>query len=650
MITFPVKLTFNEETNKYNKSPLRTNWQTHAGGHGNSKNYGVVIPDGVVVIDLDSYKDGACKLSDIDKQLGQKLDWEKAEVQTTASGGKHYAFTIPFGTTLTQGTNLLGLIGFDTRTSGKGWICTGEGYNLSRGKPVEDIMVQGNLPCFENYSVLVKGTTVSNEDLGDFEGMIVGDIDRVVELLAKCDPNCGYDDWLKIGMAIHSECASDEGLKLYDEWSKKGDSYDSTQCAVKWGSFKEGGGVTIGTLEYFSGNIGKLDSTEWLNDWVLLPNSWFFSLKKLSKGSTNWFNNTISSDYILPLSKNDMPIKPSAYSIGKISSVDSVAYNPKQERVFTSGHALYGNLYRDEYPQIGQCDASLAEKVITTHLRKLLKEDEASFMLDWLAHQVQKTGVLVRYCPLIIGVQGNGKTTISEFLRAAIGSSNTKVIGEGEINSTFSDWANGSAVGVIEEIRLDGKDRYSLYNRIKQFITNEQISVNRKGLPSVNVENVTNYIAFSNYDDAIPLSKDDRRFYVLNSSVTGDTDYFNNIYDCIDNNARGIREFLDAHVISELFKSTKEAPSTSAKIKMLNDTMTESDLAVKERLDLIDEYLFEDGLLSLNYLRAFEFEDESFEYKLPEGRQLNRSLKAFGWVKDGRKMIGGIRQSFYKKQ
>ena len=130
---FPVKLIYDNNEDKWKKKPAipkGQDWRTYNATEkemNNAHNIGVVIPDGIVVIDADTYK--GVKKTDIDDALGCVLDWDNAHVQDTPSGGSHYAFTLPVGVTIRQGSDLLDVDGFDTRTSGKGWIATGEKYD-----------------------------------------------------------------------------------------------------------------------------------------------------------------------------------------------------------------------------------------------------------------------------------------------------------------------------------------------------------------------------------------------------------------------------------------------------------------------------------------------------------------------------------------
>lgn len=71
---------------------------------------------------------------------------------------------------------------------------------------------------------------------------------KVESALAYISPNCGYEDWIHIGMAICSELGT-AAYDVWDSWSAKGASYPGAkQTAQHWKSFKPGEGVTGATL------------------------------------------------------------------------------------------------------------------------------------------------------------------------------------------------------------------------------------------------------------------------------------------------------------------------------------------------------------------------------------------------------------------
>ncbi|MFN4057781.1 MAG: AAA family ATPase [Roseinatronobacter sp.] len=89
----------------------------------------------------------------------------------------------------------------------------------------------------------VKSTT----DLSDLfrEPADRAEVRRALALITDSDDR---DQWLKIGMALHTEFAgSDEGFDLWSHWSRQSLKFDERDQSQKWKSFRRSG-VGIGTL------------------------------------------------------------------------------------------------------------------------------------------------------------------------------------------------------------------------------------------------------------------------------------------------------------------------------------------------------------------------------------------------------------------
>ena len=90
------------------------------------------------------------------------------------------------------------------------------------------------------------------EETADHASQSTADLSTLSKLLAYCDPDCGYQDWVTTQMAIYHETGgSDAGLELADRWSSKGKSYKGrAETEGKWRSFSAdvANPVTIGTL------------------------------------------------------------------------------------------------------------------------------------------------------------------------------------------------------------------------------------------------------------------------------------------------------------------------------------------------------------------------------------------------------------------
>lgn len=79
--------------------------------------------------------------------------------------------------------------------------------------------------------------------------------DEAVRALEHCDPNCGNDDWVKIGMAF-KKIVGDAGYHEFDLWSSRGNSYKKNEMRLRWRSFTSKN-ITYGTLIYFAKQHGN---------------------------------------------------------------------------------------------------------------------------------------------------------------------------------------------------------------------------------------------------------------------------------------------------------------------------------------------------------------------------------------------------------
>jgi hypothetical protein len=130
--------------------------------------------------------------------------------------------------TLTNGVTLDGLAGLDATALGKD------------GKPYH--------PRSEPPS------HAQTDPFDDIADMLEPDWERINGALA-CIPvadapsgDVPYDDWLTVGMALHSESrGSDGGFRKWDKWSKPGEGYDARNIRRKWEGFK-GHKLTIASL------------------------------------------------------------------------------------------------------------------------------------------------------------------------------------------------------------------------------------------------------------------------------------------------------------------------------------------------------------------------------------------------------------------
>ena len=276
---FPVWKQYDTEKKKWKKVPAvpkGTDWHTYQAKPGeldHAKNVGIVIPARVVVIDLDTYKGVTTEA--VDEALGCELDWELAELQKTVTGGRHYGFALPDGVTIRQGDNLLDVKGFDTRTTGNGWICTGEGYEDLTLIGVTETMKPDNLPMLPSSAIekLAHGQVARSggdaNEMSDLEDVVGSQpldgltVEGMRSYLSRVDEAYlnAYQSWVNIGMACHHQTqGGKDGVRLWAEASRRSDFYDPQEIKDKWRSFGRRGGDNQITFAYVIRLAGGKDA------------------------------------------------------------------------------------------------------------------------------------------------------------------------------------------------------------------------------------------------------------------------------------------------------------------------------------------------------------------------------------------------------
>ena len=263
LAVFPCWTRFNTEKNKYDKGPSvprGVSWkdvsdrpdQYPTVDFQNAQTFGIKIPDGVVVIDEDQYK-GASRAV-IEEALGGPLDWEAAKLQKTISGGNHYAFSCNWH--CRQGDNIAGIIGFDTRCAGRGFIISGDGYEQAGNAGIFALAHPGTLPRLpDSARAILEVPEVERTPAAPTEDTL--ETKDLRDALRHIDPAGSRESWLRVGLALRSAFADDEdtGLALFDEWSRgdlqDGDvphNYVEEHMQHQWASFKSEGGITAATV------------------------------------------------------------------------------------------------------------------------------------------------------------------------------------------------------------------------------------------------------------------------------------------------------------------------------------------------------------------------------------------------------------------
>ena len=130
---------------------------------------------------------------------------------------------------------------------------------------------------------------------------------------------------------------------------------------------------------------------------------------------------------------------------------------------------------------------------------------DAHNSMQWLAWNVQNTGNLIGWACVLQCVEGDGKTTIANIMQHVLGKPNVRIVGNEVVQGAFKSWVAGHVFCTIEEMTVTGKDRDIVMNNLKQYITNSEVDLHKKGENAETVPNFTHYLFLTNNIDGYLL-------------------------------------------------------------------------------------------------------------------------------------------------
>lgn len=212
-----------------------------------------------------------------------------------------------------------------------------------------------------------------------------------------------------------------------------------------------------------------------------------------------------------------------------------------------------------------------------THVAKLLPDPiDQKILISYMAAVVQHKGVKFQWCPLIQGVEGNGKTLFTRCLRNAIGKRYSHFPKAAEISSKFNDWLYGRIFIGVEDIYIHA-DREEIYEALKPMITGEFQEIEAKGGIKLSRDICANFIINTNHKEGLRKTNSDRRFAPFYCAQQEKADlkrdemppyYFTYLYNWLTNkNGYAIvTEFLNTYAIPDEYNPALGgiAPVTSS--------------------------------------------------------------------------------------
>jgi hypothetical protein len=281
----------------------------------------------------------------------------------------------------------------------------------------------------------------------------------------------------------------------------------------------------------------------------------------------------------------------------------------------------------------------------TDHLARMLPvERDREILIAYLAALVQHPGVKFQWAPLLVGMEGNGKSLIGRCIEHCVGSRYSHTPNANDIDNKFNGWLQGKLLILLEEVYT--ADRANLIEVLKPLITNSRVEIQGKGQDQRTGDNRANFLLFSNHKDAIRKTGTDRRYAIFFTAQqeTGDMErdgmvgsYFPDLYNWLrEEGYEIVNEWLRSYPIPvELNPAitvggqSHRAPETSSTAEALANSLGGIEQEIQEAISEGRPGFCGGWISSLALGRLLD--EKRLSSKVPRNKRAEM-LRKMGWV------------------
>lgn len=574
--------------------------------------------DGVVALDLDAKYKGEDVDSEEQLQILVNIHGEEiiGPVQRTPSGGKH--ILMEWAPNLTSSTSKLAE-GIDTRggdaTSCGGHIVaypsvTDEGeYRWEEGGEINPapfwiVDLMGESWRSKNHTSTGRG----NEELDEDErSYAINQIRRMISHIEIEDVS--YDEWLYVGQAIHTQHPNDEGLELWDEWSKTGSRYEPRECHIRWYKFEDNGPIRIGTLISIAMKYGYdpkthgrevVDTGHEAEDLIATLNKKYAvaviggsvriimekepsRLDPLSDRfvllDKSGFTTLMANESVVVRGKNG---KAALLNKADIWLADENRRTYPNGVVFSPGNPkeLDGSYNTWEPWKYKPSEEGSWDK-LKDHIKFVLCNGDAdvyNWIIDWMADILQDPRNPKGSAIVMSGAEGTGKGTLAHSFGELFGIHYKHVTSEEHLTGRFNGHLQDAILVFADEVTYGGSKKTA--GQLKAMVTEPSLMTERKGIDAHRSANYIRLMVASNENWFIPAGPQSRRWLVIraNNSVANNQAYFQSIRNELKDGGynRMMYDLMKRQITSNLrFAPETKALSEQRTILSVQDSVVE---------------------------------------------------------------------------
>jgi hypothetical protein len=426
-------------------------------------------------------------------------------------------------------------------------------------------------------------------------------LDEIRDTLADLPKDYWRDDrdgWLSVGFAVHHETGgSDQGFKLWYDFSKESEKFDKGDQKRVWKSFGKTSNrkpLRMATLMTAAREARLLEDLDDLDD--------VEDIEPSSSGDSD-IDDEDFDDILGPSdTKRARKLKKAEVEaelghvppkVKRLNRKHAVAFVKGKTVIITENvdgstsygtpselHAWYENdrvatekatepvtkawmrhKKRREYPndiifapgltregyfnhwkgwsvlpdEDGSCELWLK------HLKEVIcsgVEEHYEYLLGWFAHMVQKPWDKPGVAVVLRGKKRIGKDTIMDYFGGLCEDHHVKIANQDQLTGKFNSHQEKCLILHVEEGFWAGSKQAE--GSLKHLITSEKVLIEPKGLNAFHVDSYLRLFISSNEEWVVPATADEGRYFVLDVSAhrKGDRAYFAKLREEMDNGGR----------------------------------------------------------------------------------------------------------------
>lgn len=375
-------------------------------------------------------------------------------------------------------------------------------------------------------------------------------------------------------------------------------------------------------------DLSKRKAPSWCDGWVYVTASdTFYNVDRKLQVTSSGFNAMYDREVLTDEEKAMGVAMPAsrasslALNVYGIATIEHTVYLPGMDKLLEINGRQVVNTYDETSTPEAKAPETAEEhraiQLVEEHFDILLEDEvERAVVLDYLAYTVQNPTDKIVWGVLMQGAEGAGKTFIQRMMSRVLGEPNVGTIAASDLQEKYTGWAEGTKMSFIEEIRLHGQNRYEILDKLKPYVSNEEVPIRKMNTDSYRIPNVTNYVLFTNHWDALPLGRMDRRYFVVGTAFQTKEqldewaqqrpDYFVDLFTSTMRHGGVLRWWLLNRELSPHFKPKRPALETYAKTRMRNESEGNADEhdALSDILETSNDVELSNLLVNADKLRA----------------------------------------------